>query len=309
MRAMPVDVAVLDALMLNLASGEKGCDREVDMASGYHSPISRLEKQIADLDRDSAAAARKEAELIAKINRAQIAANKATNTSSSNSRLREIEQASKTLADTKKKQSEISTKKTRAANGLLEYQRRQARADEMTLRKVESDQRKLMRAQEAHQQRMALESRRGNWVNATDSSTTESSISYDFFICHASEDKDDFVRELAELLRTKGAKVWYDEFTLRVGSRLRREIDRGLVSSRFGIVVVSEHFFKKQWPQRELDGLFSLDNQELGRILPIWHKVTKEEVVQHSPTLADILALNTGVQGAEEIAEELLKVL
>ena len=134
----------------------------------------------------------------------------------------------------------------------------------------------------------------------------ESIIEYDFFICHASEDKDEFVRELAELLKRKGAEVWYDEFTLQVGSQLRREIDRGLVKSRFGIVVVSANFFAKDWPQVELDGLFSLRTEENSRILPIWHKVTKDEVAHHSPTLAGIFALNTGVQSIEEIVEKLL---
>ena len=138
--------------------------------------------------------------------------------------------------------------------------------------------------------------------------TTED-YDHDFFICHASEDKDDLVRELAELLRAKGSRVWYDEFTMKVGSRLRREIDRGLVNSRFGIVVVSEHFFAKEWPQKELDGLFSLDTQDQNRILPIWHKVTKDEVARRSPTLADIVALNTGIQSIGEIADELLAMV
>ena len=132
---------------------------------------------------------------------------------------------------------------------------------------------------------------------------------YEFFICHASEDKDEIVQELAEILRGKGAKVWYDAFELRVGSRLRREIERGLVSSRYGIVVASSHFFEKDWPQRELDGLFSLDTQEQSNILPIWHKVTKDEVAKHSPILAGILALNTGVQSVEDIATELMKLI
>ena len=87
---------------------------------------------------------------------------------------------------------------------------------------------------------------------------------------------------------------------------MRREIDRGLVNSRFGIVIVSDHFFAKEWPQKELDGLVSLDTEEHSRILPIWHKVTKDEVARHSPTLADLVALNTGVQSTEEIADELL---
>ena len=74
---------------------------------------------------------------------------------------------------------------------------------------------------------------------------------YDFFISHASEDKEGFVRQLEEVLQSKGASVWYDEFTLKVGDSLRREIDRGLVNSRFGVVVLSEAFFKKEWPQKE----------------------------------------------------------
>jgi hypothetical protein len=35
---------------------------------------------------------------------------------------------------------------------------------------------------------------------------------YDIFICHTSEDKEGFVRPLAEALRRLGASVWYDEF-------------------------------------------------------------------------------------------------
>lgn len=51
---------------------------------------------------------------------------------------------------------------------------------------------------------------------------------YDAFICHASEDKESFVRPLAKELRKKGLRVWYDEFTLKLGDSLRRSIDRGL---------------------------------------------------------------------------------
>ncbi|AFP20488.1 toll/interleukin-1 receptor domain-containing protein [Geobacter sulfurreducens] len=51
---------------------------------------------------------------------------------------------------------------------------------------------------------------------------------YDAFISHASEDKQDFVRGLAEALRDNNVAVWYDEFTLKVGSSLRRSIDHGL---------------------------------------------------------------------------------
>ena len=65
---------------------------------------------------------------------------------------------------------------------------------------------------------------------------------WDVFISHASEDKDDFVRPLAEDLEQRGLRVWFDESTLRVGDSLRRSIDRGLAQSRFGIVVLSPYF-------------------------------------------------------------------
>jgi hypothetical protein len=50
---------------------------------------------------------------------------------------------------------------------------------------------------------------------------------FDVFVSHASEDKDDVVRPLAQALQARGLEVWYDEFELRVGDSLRRKIDQG----------------------------------------------------------------------------------
>lgn len=38
---------------------------------------------------------------------------------------------------------------------------------------------------------------------------------YDVFIFHASEDKEEVARPLAEVLRRNGLSVWYDEFELK----------------------------------------------------------------------------------------------
>lgn len=38
---------------------------------------------------------------------------------------------------------------------------------------------------------------------------------YDVFISHASEDKEEVARPLAEVLRRNGLSVWYDEFELK----------------------------------------------------------------------------------------------
>lgn len=129
--------------------------------------------------------------------------------------------------------------------------------------------------------------------------------SYDVFVSHASEDKDDFVRDFVKCLQQNGLEVWYDEFTLRVGDSLRRSIDNGLRNSRYGIVVLSEAFFSKEWPQRELDGLFAREVNGEKVILPIWHKISKNEVIKFSPIIADMLALNTSSFTIEEIAKEI----
>jgi TIR domain len=127
---------------------------------------------------------------------------------------------------------------------------------------------------------------------------------WDVFICHASEDKDAFVRPLAEALTRSGLAVWYDETTLKIGDSLRRAIDSGLANSRFGIVVLSPDFFRKEWPQNELDGLVSREMEGVKLVLPIWHNIAVEELRTHSPLLAGRLAAKSST-GLETVVSQL----
>jgi hypothetical protein len=133
---------------------------------------------------------------------------------------------------------------------------------------------------------------------------------YDVFISHAGEDKDDIVRPLALALRDLGIAVWYDEFELKIGDSLRRKIDKGLIASRFGLVVLSPSFFAKGWPNYELDGLVT--REVLGGrplILPIWHRVTRDDVMKYSPSLADKLARPTSDVSIADLAGEIASVV
>jgi hypothetical protein len=132
---------------------------------------------------------------------------------------------------------------------------------------------------------------------------------FDVFISHASEDKDAIVRPLANALRGAGLSVWYDEFELRIGDSLRRKIDRGLGNSRFGVVVLSQAFFGKGWPEYELDGLVTRAVSGEQILLPIWHNVSKSEVIGYSSSLADRLARSTATHTVEEIAAEIAEVV
>lgn len=78
---------------------------------------------------------------------------------------------------------------------------------------------------------------------------------WDVFICYAWEDQEEVARPLATSLCALGLRVWYDEMELRVGDRLRRTVDAGLKRCRFGVVILSESFFGKHYPESELDGL------------------------------------------------------
>jgi hypothetical protein len=132
---------------------------------------------------------------------------------------------------------------------------------------------------------------------------------FDVFVSHASEDKDEVVRPLAAALRDAGLSVWYDEFELRIGDSLRRKIDRGLARSRFGVVVLSKAFFGRGWPEYELDGLVTRAVSGDQILLPVWHGVTKREVIGYSPSLADKLARSTATHTVEEIAAEIVEVV
>lgn len=137
----------------------------------------------------------------------------------------------------------------------------------------------------------------------------QDSRGFDVFISHASEDKDKVVRPLANALQESGLRVWYDEFELRIGDSLRRKIDHGLARSRFGVVVLSQAFFGKGWTNYELDGLVTRTVSGEQILLPIWHNVSKAEVMGYSPSLADKLARSTASHTVEEIATEIADVI
>ena len=132
---------------------------------------------------------------------------------------------------------------------------------------------------------------------------------YDVFISHASEDKNEVVRPLANALVQNGVTVWYDEFEMRIGDSLRRKIDKGLANSRFGVVVLSPDFIKKGWTNYELDGIVTKAVSGEQIILPIWHNITEEEVRNYSPSLVDKLARNTAYDSVDQIAKEIAELI
>ena len=132
---------------------------------------------------------------------------------------------------------------------------------------------------------------------------------WDVFISHATEDKD-YVEPLVKALHHAGIRVWFDKSTVEWGDDLRSSIDRGLVNCRYGIVVFSKAFLKKKkWTEYELNSLFALEQPGRKIILPIWHGITREDLLQYGAGFADRLAKISSKDSYEEIVESLLGLL
>jgi len=126
------------------------------------------------------------------------------------------------------------------------------------------------------------------------------------FISHDSRDKDELVRELGQELSRLMCPVWYDEYSLRVGASLRESIERGLKETKNCIVVLSPNFLSNEgWGKAEFDSVFTREILEKQNVmLPVWHKVTVEQVYEYSPRLADKVGLNSNI-GVKELARKL----
>ena len=283
------------------------------MTSTIQNQINCLTKEISNLRIIDAREAKKEADLIAKINRSNEAASRTKIESTRQRKVREVERLWKDLANVRTRKANISKKIAEKEKRLASYQERQSKEIERDIKRQSDLVKRLERKREQYKRGIAREVQSEAKIQSLASETfqpvSKQGIIYDFFISHASEDKDGFVRVLAKTLEAEGAKIWFDEIVLKVGDSLRRKIDQGLCESRFGIVVISRNFIAKAWPQKELDGLVSLEVDGRNRILPIWHEISKDEVIQYRPTLADKVALNTSILSMQEITSELIQLI
>lgn len=280
-------------------------------SSYYQNQINRLEKEIADLYKKIADESKKENEKNRQIDTVNKSINKNTSISSLQSKQRQIQGYQNEAFNCKKKiadhQKNIASKSADVGKKKQELRK----ADENELKKQNQKQidfqNKLQRS--INEQKSQLD----YLINQNYSSRTfldeqlpvEKTKQFDFFISHASEDKDEIVRDLADALKENGFEVWYDEFELKVGDSLRKKIDTGLINSRFGIVIISPSFVKKNWTEYELNGMVAKEMNGHKVILPIWHKISKDEVLKFSPTLADKMALNTSIHSTEDIIKAL----
>lgn len=279
--------------------------------SSLTAKIGQLQKELADLQKKISLETKSENDKFKRTIQIQSSITKSTSLSTIQSKQREIQRCADDIAKIQVKKADISKKIADKNSQLLKSQTDLWKEQENERRRADQAQKRREQESLRHQQlitqELALQKQIAkDSVRITDQQTD---AEFDIFISHASEDKDDFVRPLASKLSETGLRVWYDESTLKVGDSLRRKIDHGLARSRYGIVVLSSAFFIKNWPQYELDGMVAREMDGRKVILPIWHKVSKSDVLNFSPTLADKVAINSSISSMDEIVSQILEVV
>lgn len=276
----------------------------------YQDKINRIDKEIADIEKKVAAESKIEADRSSKIAAIQRSITKNMSVSSLDIKQRKMSNYNREMNTAQVRranlQKKLADKRAERAKFSIELQRAGARENKQN----ELNQKKL---QEQYEQRVRVLTEA--LQNATMIQTTSQSLydendneEYDVFISHASEDKETFVNDLVQALMNRGVKVWYDSQNIEWGDSLRTKIDNGLRNALFGIVVLSNNFISKGWTRYELEGLFNIEMTKGKTILPIWHNITKQQVMNFSPTLAGRMALTSATMTPDEMADEFVKI-
>lgn len=275
----------------------------------YQRIVNNLDKEIADLEKKKASADIKCSEMQRKTNSIQNSITKNTSSSMLKNKMNQINSLQNKYAQENKKGADFGNK--------IAEKRKKRNDAYLKLQKVNSDlqkkrEREQNKIQASYEKRIQeLSSRALKKVNTANENFGVDDGEYDVFISHAWEDKESFVDELVEELSNLEIRVWYDKERIIWGDSMRERIDQGLRKSKFGIVVLSPNYIAegKYWTKSELDGLFQIESINGKGILPIWHDLTKKEVIEYSPIIANRLAMNTATLTAQEIAEEMKKIL
>jgi hypothetical protein len=130
----------------------------------------------------------------------------------------------------------------------------------------------------------------------------------DVFLCHAWDDRQGSAKELHDLLEARGVRVWFSEKDLGLGVPMMRAIDKGLVNSRVGIVLVTPAMLRRLPAEgiadKELSALLRRE-----RLVPVVHGTTYDELEQVSLLLASRAGLNTAEESMEEVAKKVAELV
>lgn len=277
----------------------------------YQRTVNTLDKEIADLEKKRNSLDSKCADLKGKISDAEAAIRKTKSASTVKSKLSQItawqKEESRKATESANIGKKISEKRTKRNDAYKKMQKAQQDED----KKKEKQMKNMQASYENRVRELTNQLSAKPIIPETIHTYVEADEEYDVFVSHAWEDKEGFVDEFVAELEKLDIKVWYDKQRIKWGDSMRARIDNGLKKSKFGIAVISPDYIAdgKYWTKAELDGLFQLESVNGKMLLPIWHNITKQQVMNYSPIIASKLAMTTASMTAEEIAKEMQSLL
>jgi hypothetical protein len=130
----------------------------------------------------------------------------------------------------------------------------------------------------------------------------------DVFLCHAWDDRHSSAKELHDLLEARGVRVWFSEKDLGLGEPMMRAIDKGLVNSRVGIVLVTPAMLRRLPAEgiadKELSALLRRE-----RLVPVVHGTSYEELAKVSLLLASRAGLSTAEESMADVATKIAELV
>lgn len=132
---------------------------------------------------------------------------------------------------------------------------------------------------------------------------------WDFFISYASEDRDTAATPLANELIGRGFSVWLDYRAIAKGEKLEQQIQQGLMQCHAGILIVSPHFVRKDWPIRELDTLLGIETlEDRLRVVPVLYNLTASQLQDIAPTLCERATIDLAA-GLDVVCDKILELI
>ncbi len=116
-------------------------------------------------------------------------------------------------------------------------------------------------------------------------------MNYHIFISYVTEDQE-IACQLAKKLSKFNISVCLRDFKLSENFNLQSDLEQGLETARYGIIILSPHVFKRKWAKRELLNIFSDQNKLKNRILPVCSQMSSEEVKEFTSLLNDQTTAN-----------------
>lgn len=274
--------------------------------------LNQIDKEIADLEKKMADLVKKEADKTKRISDIERSITKNTSPSLYQSKTRQIQshrnEICKILADKANVNQKLADKRKKRIDAANKLQKE----EELQAKKLAKQQQDIYTSYERQIDKLTKQLQNDESISMAEREAikTDPTEEYDVFISHFTEDKESFVNEFVRIFQNDfGLKVWFDTISLKWGDSIRTEIDKGLIKSKFGVVILSRNYIKKYWTKYELEGLFQRESNGGKLILPIWHNITKQEVQDFSPSLAGKMAMNTAFMTPKEIAQNLYELL